>query len=121
MSSGRLPAHLLLHQVRVINPTTAQDAYGNTTFEYAGAGVAVRGWLQQDSRSETFPDGRAPDSEGWLLMTNYADIAEKARITWACGPRGAMTFEVDGPPAPVYAGLAQAYHHTETRLRAIAG
>lgn len=116
-----LPAHLLIHQVVIINPAEDIDAYGSTVYDYdLSGGQTVAAWLQQDQRAENFSDGRAADTEQWLLMCNESAIGEKARVIWD-GPNGEMTFELDGPAAPVYAGLAQAFHHTEARLRRIEG
>lgn len=116
-----LPDRLLIHQVTIVNPAEDIDAYGNQIWDYEHSGaVTVPGWLQQDSRGEQFGEGRATDTESWLLMTNHAEITDKARVEWT-GPNGLMIFELDGPAAPVYAGLAQTYHHTEARLRRIEG
>lgn len=116
-----LPAHLLIHTVEIVNPVEDVDAYGNTIWEYdLSGGVPVAAWMQQDQRAEQFTDGRATDTQGWLLMTNEPDVGEKARVLWT-GPNGPMTFELDGPAAPVYAGLAQAFHHTEATLRVVTG
>lgn len=116
-----LPAHLLIHQVTIINPVEDVDAYGNVVWDYqSSGGTTVPAWLQQDQRAEQFTDGRAADTEAWLLMTNTSEITDKARVEWD-GPNGAMTFDLDGPAAPVYAGLAQTFHHSEARLRRIEG
>lgn len=117
-----IPDRLLIHDVTVVNPAAATDAYGSIVWDY-GAGATrttVKAWLQQEQRSEPFSDGRAPDIERWLLITNHADIAEKARVEWA-GETDSKVFQVDGPPEPVYAALASGYHHTETSLRQIEG
>jgi hypothetical protein len=117
-----IPDGLLIHDVIVVNPASGVDAYGSSVWDY-GAGATrtdIKAWLQQEQRSEPFTDGRAPDVERWLMITNHADIADKARIEWA-GETAPVTFEVDGPPEPVYAGLAGSYHHTETSLRHIEG
>lgn len=116
-----LPGHLLIHRVTVINPAQDTDAYGNVVWDYAaGTTRTVCGWMQQDARAEQFTDGRAADTEAWLLMTNESAIADKARVRWTA-PQGEMTFELDGPAAPVYAGLGRAFHHSEVRLRRIEG
>lgn len=117
-----IPARLLIHDVTVVNPAETADAYGSTVWDY-GAGATrtdIKAWLQQDTRSEAFTEGRAADLERWLMISNHADIADKARIEWA-GETAALVFEVDGPAEPVYAGLAGAYHHTETSLRHVEG
>lgn len=117
-----IPDRLLIHDVTLVNPAEATDAYGSVVWDYGAAATrtTVKAWLQQDQRSEPFSDGRAPDVERWLLITNHAEIADKARIEWA-GETEPMVFEVDGPREPVYAGLATGYHHTETSLRHIEG
>lgn len=116
-----LPSRLLIHQVTITSPAETTDAYGNTVYDYAaGTTRTVCGWMQQDARAEQFSDGRAADTAQWLLMTNVADIGDKARVQWTA-PQGAMTFELDGPPASVYAGLARAFHHSEVSLRRIEG
>lgn len=112
-----LPGHLLIHAVQVVNPAATTDAYGNVTYDYsAGTTRTVCGWMQQDQRAEQFADGRATDTAQWLLMTNESEFADKARVRWH-----EMTFELDGPAAPVYAGLSRSFHHSEVRLRRIEG
>lgn len=114
-----IPSRLLIHDVTISNPTTSTDSYGNTVYSYP-SGTRARGWVQQSQRTETFTDGRTADVARWLLITNACQIENKARIGWT-GPTGAITFEVDGPPEPVYSGLAQTYHHTETYMRVVTG
>ena len=115
-----IPAHLLPHQVVIVRPATATDAYNNTVLDHdAATRTTVAGWLQQDQRADYFPDGRAPVEQRWLLLTNHADIATGDRVEWAGHPSGAVTFDVHGPPEPAYD--AGSYHHTETTLRLLAG
>lgn len=123
--------HLLLHTVTVVNPSVAIDDYGNTVYDYATGEVIILSpgaeeggaWLQQNTRSEPFEEGRAPDEERWLMITEFADVHDKARVTWTRPelPSSAYVFNVDGPPEPVYAGVAKTYHHLETTLRQVAG
>lgn len=111
-----IPDHMLPHTVTRVRPTTSTDSYGSTTYDYGAAAnrKQLRGWMQQDRRTEPRSDGREPLAQDWLLVTNDGDIAGRDRIEWS-GP----TMEVEGPPEPVYTPAG--YHHTETTLRVVAG
>jgi hypothetical protein len=111
-----IPAHMLPQTVTRTRPATATDTYGNTTYDYATptSTASLAAWLQQDDRAEPLTDGRAPLEQRWLMVTNEQDVQGRDRITF-----GTTTFEVEGPPEPVYtpAGL----HHLELTLRVVSG
>lgn len=116
-----IPESLLPHTVTLVRPAQSADAYNNVTYSY-GAGATrteISAWLQQDQRTETFPDGRAPLDQRWPLITNHDDVRAKDRIEWADHPQGAVTFDIDGPPEPAYTPAG--FHHTEATLRLVDG
>jgi hypothetical protein len=108
-----IPAGLLPQTVTKIRPTTSTDTYGNTVYTY-GSGTSITAWLQQDDRKEPLSDGRAALEQIWLLITNEPDVLGHDRIVF-----GTTTFEVDGPPEPVYTPAG--FHHLEATLRVVAG
>lgn len=114
-----LPARLLPHTVTRVRPASAGDTFGNSELDYGGSATrtTMAVWLQQNTATEPVSDGRAPLVGGWLLMVNDT-IDGRDRFEWT-GPDGAVVFEVDGPPKPVYtpAGL----HHTECNLKVVVG
>ncbi|MEM9134282.1 MAG: hypothetical protein AAGE88_18180 [Actinomycetota bacterium] len=122
-----IPDGLLQLTVVVVRPVESTDAHNSTTLDYAAgtrttlAPGTVNGgaWLQQDSRSETRPDGRTPAEQAWLLICNYADIRHRDRIEWASHPAGPVVFEVEGPPEPAL--TPGEFHHTEATLRIVDG
>lgn len=116
-----IPAHLTPHTVTRVRPTVGSDADNNTTHDYdsPASSVAVVGRLIQDTAEQRYTEGRATDEEGWKLLTNETDILTIDRITWPDHPRGAVTFEVEGPPMPKYRGGT--YHHTRVPLRILNG
>lgn len=112
-----VPASMLPHSVSRIRPSTTTDDYSNTTLVYAvppATSAAMAAWLQQDDRTEELSEGRDPRVQRWLMVTNDADVAALDRIVF-----GTLTFEVDGPPEPVY--TPSGYHHTESTLRLVEG
>ncbi len=112
-----IPDHLLLQTVQRIRPATTTDTYGNQARNYMvppAASKDMAAWLQQDNRKEPISEGRDPLEQVWLLITNETDIQGYDRIVF-----GAQTFEVEGPPAPVYTPAG--FHHVEATLRAVAG
>lgn len=112
-----IPAHLLPQTAARIRPSTSTDGHGNTVRDYTvppATSASITAWLQQDNRKEPIEDGRDPLEQLWLLMTNETDILGYDRIVF-----GALTFEVEGPPAPVY--TPSGFHHTEATLRAVSG
>ena len=112
-----LPTHLLVQSVTKVRPAIpAADARGNIIPDYgvAATRTTVEVWLQQDTRIESFPDGRNPQEQLWLLMSNDSDWRTGDRVEW-----GAITFEVHGPPEPAYD--ATGFHHTEATLRVLGG
>lgn len=115
-----LPDSALPHTVARVRPATTTDSYGNTVRSYGGSATRTNmaGWLQQDHRSEPRAEGRDANVQAWLLITNDSDILALDRIEWT-GPNGALVFDVDGQPEPVYTPAG--YHHTETTLRVVTG
>jgi hypothetical protein len=116
-----VPGRLLPHTVTIVRPATTTDIYGNTTYDY-GAGAtrtSMAAWMQQNSRTEPLSNGRDPLVQDWLMITNEADVQGYDRIEWTDQAGNNLTFEVDGPPAPVYTPAG--YHHTETTLKVVAG
>lgn len=112
-----LPAHLLPHTVARVRPSTSTDAHGNTVRNYTvppATSANISAWVQQDNRKEPLSDGRAALEQLWLLMTNETDILGRDRIIF-----GSLTFEVEGPPEPVYTPAG--FHHTEATLRKVDG
>jgi hypothetical protein len=111
-----IPDAMLPQTVTRVRPNTSTDTYGNTTYSYASpaSSASLAAWLQQDKRTEPLSDGRAPLEQVWLMVTNDADVLGRDRIVF-----GSTTFEVDGPPEPVYTPAG--YHHTESTLRVVAG
>lgn len=115
-----VPVHLLPHTVTKVRPASTTDSYGNTALDY-GAGATrttSAAWLQQNGRTEPLEDGRDPLVGSWLLVINDTDVRGRDRIEWT-GPSGAMVFEVDGPPSPVYTPTG--VHHAEATLKVVAG
>lgn len=100
-----------------VQPLTVVDGHGNQTYDYGpGASrTALVGWLQQDRRTESFPDARNPTEQLWLLITNEADLDPVDRIEWTDHPAGPVTFEVHGPVEPAYSPAG--FHHSEATLR----
>jgi hypothetical protein len=117
MSIG-VPEALLIHTVTIVEPAAVTDAYQNTDYSYGpeATRTQVKAWMQQDARSIVTDDGGTPLEARWLLITNERDIGRRAHIEWA-----GIVFELDGQPAPTFAGLAAAQHHTELALRVIDG
>ena len=113
-----VPGRLLPHTVTRVRPATSTDIYGNTTYDYGPAANRkdMAAWLQQNNRTEPLSNGRDPLVQDWLMVTNDPDVQGYDRIEWADGP---LTFEVDGPPAPV--STPAGYHHTESTLKVVAG
>lgn len=116
-----IPEALLPQRVTKVRPASTADTYGNAVPDYgddATRTADIPGWLQQSPASEPRAEGRDATVATWLLMTNDTDLLAADHIEWA-GPAGALVFEVDGPPEPVYtpAGL----HHIEANLRIVTG
>lgn len=112
-----VPEGMLPHSVTRIRPSTSTDAYGSTVYGYTvppASSASMSAWLQQDVRLEPIADGRDPLTEKWLMITNESDVLGRDRIVF-----GAQTFEVDGPPKPVYTPAG--YHHTESTLKRVQG
>lgn len=111
-----VPDAMLPHTVTVVRPADVTDDYGNTVRDYGVAATRtdVLAWLQQDHRSEPRSNGRDPLEQLWLLVTNHADVQGIDRIE-----HDGTTYEVEGPPEPVYTPTG--YHHLEATLRIFAG
>jgi hypothetical protein len=112
--------------ITIISPAVGgPDAYGNPTYDYdAGATRrTVIAWLQQDQRTETYPAGRNPLEQRWLLITNDEDLTADDRIEWPAHPLGPVVFAVEGPPEPTYRGgmAGGPIHHLEATLRILDG
>jgi hypothetical protein len=111
-----IPEHLLPHTVTLVRPAETAEGYGNTAYDYGDDATRtdIAAWLQQDKRAEPISDGRDPLIQVWLLITNHEDVRGRDRIEV-----GATTYQVEGPPEPVYTpgGL----HHVEATLKAVAG
>lgn len=112
-----IPAHLMPQTFTRVRPATTVDRYNNTVADYGVAASRVTdipGWLEQTSGTEPAEAGRDPLQRTWLLITNYTDVLGRDRIEV-----GALAFDVEGPPQPVYtpAGL----HHYEIQLRVTEG
>lgn len=112
-----VPDQLLPHPVTLVRPALVPDDYGNTKRDYS-QGVATRtvlmAWMQQDQRQEARTDGREAAVGAWLMLTNHEDVARFDRVEF-----GTTTFEVEGPPEPVYTPAG--FHHTEATLRVVDG
>lgn len=105
-----------------VRPDTSINATNDTVYDYgvAAGRLVFPGWIQQDTRAApTDNDGRAPQTQAMLLITNEPDIAEFDRIEWAEHPAGPITYELDGPPEFAYTPAG--FHHVEAILRKIAG
>lgn len=111
-----VPAHMLPHTVTRVRAATTTDSYNNTVPSWGDSAsrLDMAAWLQQNQRSEPRSDGRDPLDQLWLLVTNEADILGGDRVEF-----GGMTFEVEGPPEPVYTPAG--FHHTEATLRVVTG
>lgn len=111
-----LPAHLLTTTVTKVRPASTTDSHGNTVLDYGAAATRTTdvAWVQQDSGTEPLAEGRDPLQRDWLLMTNDLDVRGRDRYEI-----GALTFEVDGPPASVTTPAG--FHHTEAQLKAVDG
>lgn len=116
-----IPDRLLNQIVTRARPVEASDSHGNTTRDYGPAAdrYAFAAWLQQDNRDESFPDGRNPHEQIWLLLANEPDLASSDRIEWNHPQTGLLTFEVHGQPEPVYTPAG--FHHIEAALRLLEG
>jgi hypothetical protein len=116
-----VPARLLPHTVTRVRPATSTDSYGNTTYDYGSSASRkdMAAWLQQNNRAEPLSNGRDPLDQVWLLVTNDKDIQGRDRVEWTDPAGNDVTFEVDGPPAPVF--TPGGYHHTESTLRVVSG
>lgn len=112
-----IPDGMLPHTVTRIRPSTSTNTYGDAALDYTvppATSTSMAAWLQQDNRTEELSEGRAPLDQRWLLMTNESDVAGRDRIVF-----GSLTFEVEGPPEPVYTPAG--FHHLEATLRVVEG
>lgn len=114
-----LPGRLLIHTVAKVRPAQqAADAYGDQALDYGGGATrtTVQVRMQQDARGESHDALRDPVDETWTMFANDLDVQVTDRFEWAAHPGGSVTFEVWGPPEPVY-DSASAAHHLELTLR----
>lgn len=112
-----VPDRLLPHTVTRVRPATGTDTYGSDLLTYTvppASSTTMAAWLQQDNREEPLSDGRDPLVQRWLMVTNDTDVLGYDRITF-----GSLTFEVEGPPEPVY--TPSGFHHTECTLKVVGG
>lgn len=112
--SADVPAGLLPQQITLVRPAQTVDGYGSTVQDYGPAATrtVIEGWLQQDRRQAVTggtAEGRRPQEQSWLLVTNHPDVQALDRFEW-----NAVTFETGGPPEPVY--TPRGFHHTEATL-----
>lgn len=116
-----VPDHLLVHTATVVHPAETTNDYGDVDYDYGPAATRteIRAWLNQEQRTETYPDGRNPETEKWLLVTNHEQIAGVDRVEWAEHPAGTVTFTVLGPTAPTY--TPDGFHHLEATLEIVEG
>lgn len=117
-----ITGQLLTELVDLVRPAVTTDSHGNDDLDYGAAATRtpISGWLQQDARTETFPDGRNPAEQMWLMITDHADIDVDDRVEWANHPAGPITFTIHGPVEPAYTPIG-GFHHTEATLRVLAG
>lgn len=114
---GSIPASMLIHTVARVRPATGTEAYNNTTYNYAvppATSTNIAGRMEQNKASEPLADGRQSAERGWTLFTNESDVDIRDRIVF-----GSLTFEVEGPPAPMYDWTG--FHHLEVALRIFDG
>lgn len=112
--------NLFPHTGVIVRPVEAADAYNDQTLDYSGGvRTTVPCRFIQRSSSEPYAEGRDADLETWDVLLNVEDIRSTDRIEWADHPRGAVVFEVHGPPIPRYSG--QTFHHTKAPLRIYEG
>ncbi|MFC4335210.1 hypothetical protein [Salininema proteolyticum] len=111
-----IPERLLPHAVVVIEPTVTTDAYGNIVRDYdnPAARTETQAWLQQTTHALVISDGRAAQSQEWLMVTNHTVISGFDRIEW-----DTKRFDIDGPPRPVHTPAGG--HHYELTLRLVEG
>lgn len=118
-----IPARGLPHTITRVRPATTTDGYGNEVRDYGAAATRTTGisaWLQQDQRSEKYSDGRSPNEQAWLLLTNEADIVTADQIEWTDADTSvSRVFTVEGPTEPAYTPAG--FHHLEATLRVLAG
>lgn len=102
--------------VTLIRPAATTDRYDNPIYDYGPAATRtpIRCLIDQESASESTPDGRTKIVGMWRLITNHRPIDAADRIEW-----DGNVYELDGPPWPAWDFTA--YHHTEARLRRIEG
>lgn len=114
-----LPARLQPHNLIVVRPAVSSNSYGDDVRDYgpAASRTSIVGWVQQDNRTEAFPDGRNPQEQRFLLMTNTLTIETGDRIEWLDHPTGPATFTVHGPPEIAYRAPSADPHHLEATLR----
>lgn len=122
---GGLPARATPHSITRVRPVETTDGYGDTVRDYTEAGGAtrtagIRAWVQQDRRAERYADGRSPNEQEWLLLTNDPDFTTHDQVEWSDDETGIdRTFTVEGDPEPTYTPAG--FHHLEATLRIHSG
>lgn len=111
-----IPDQFLPMTVTLIHPATVgPDRYSNPIYDYeAATRTSISALIDQQSASESTPDGRTKITGMWRLITNHDGIDAADRIEW-----DALTFELDGPPWSAW-GFS-GFHHTEARMRRLEG
>jgi hypothetical protein len=112
-----IPDVYLPMTVTLVHPAPTTDRYGNPdVYDYGAAATRtdIAALIDQQSASESTPDGRTKIAGMWRLITNHDGIDAADRIEW----EGAV-YELDGPPWPAW--HFSGYHHTEARLRRMEG
>jgi hypothetical protein len=105
-----------------VRPAETANAYNAAVLDYGEAAdrETFAGRFEQESTDQPEGnDGRNMFKERWLLLSNYTDIRENDQLEWAENPKGATTYELDGPPE--FVNDQDALHHLETYWRKIAG
>lgn len=111
----------LPHTVEIVTPVRVTDSRGNEYDEYTvppAESRTFKAWLQQDSSDEVHMDGRDPLLRKWscYVIAPDIDMSGRERVYWNSPSGTRMTFEVWGPPAPMFT-LDNGYSHTEMALR----
>lgn len=111
-----IPEVYLPMSVTLVHPATTTDRYGNPSYDYGAAATraTITCLIDQESASESTPDGRNKIVGMWRLITNHDGIDAADRIEW-----DGVAYEFDGPPWPAH--HFSGFHHTEVRLRRIEG
>lgn len=105
---------LLIHTVRVFNPTdTDSDRYGNVELVYDD-GVEVRGRVQEESSNEVLLNRDTRVTMYRLFVRPSVSLTALSLVQW----QGAM-YRVDGEPTVENDGVGP--HHLEAILQGVDG